>query len=141
MLKAVVVGWICLMNCISCEYPALYDRYQPVEQTGWGKEKVYYFTFEVQDTAVPYDLTLNIRNNNLYPYQNLWLFCSEEHPIGPLRQSGKTRSNVCLPMNMENGMGTGSPFSIPVSRYAPITNFPMPANTRSASAKACDATP
>lgn len=86
MLKAVVVGWVCLMNCISCEYPALYDRYQPVEQTGWGKEKVYYFTFEVQDTAVPYDLTLNIRNNNLYPYQNLWLFCSEEHPIGPLRQ-------------------------------------------------------
>ena len=45
------------------------------------KDKEYYFTFEVKDISVPYDLTLEVRNNNLYPYQNLWLFCSEEQPI------------------------------------------------------------
>ena len=50
------------------------------------KDKEYYFTFEVKDISVPYDLTLEVRNNNLYPYQNLWLFCSEEQPIGPLRR-------------------------------------------------------
>lgn len=40
----------------------------------------------MKDISVPYDLTLEIRNNNLYPYQNLWLFCNEERPIGSLQR-------------------------------------------------------
>ena len=66
--------------------PALYDQYQAINNITWEKDKEYYFTFEVKDISVPYDLTLEVRNNNLYPYQNLWLFCSEEQPIGPLRR-------------------------------------------------------
>lgn len=77
---------VCLFLFFACEYPALYDQYQPIEQMKWRKDKVYYFTFAIQDTAIAYDLTLNIRNNNLYPYQNLWLFCGEERPVGTLRQ-------------------------------------------------------
>lgn len=72
--------------CFSCDTPALYDQYQAIENTSWEKDKEYYFTFEVKDHTVPYDLTLEVRNNNLYPYQNLWLFCHEEQPIGPLKR-------------------------------------------------------
>ena len=64
----------------------MYDQYQAINNITWEKDKEYYFTFEVKDISVPYDLTLEVRNNNLYPYQNLWLFCSEEQPIGPLRR-------------------------------------------------------
>ena len=63
---------------------AQYEQYQAIENTLWEKDKIYYFTFQIDDISVPYDLTLEIRNNNLYPYQNLWLFCSEEPPIGSL---------------------------------------------------------
>lgn len=70
----------------SCENPAIYDQYQAIDKTTWKKDKEYYFTFEVKDISIPYDLTLEIRNNNLYPYQNLWIFYSEEAPIGPLRR-------------------------------------------------------
>lgn len=70
----------------SCENPALYDQYQAIDNITWEKDKEFYFTFEVKDISVLYDLTLEVRNNNLYPYQNLWLFCSEEQPIGPLRR-------------------------------------------------------
>lgn len=82
-------GIIAVLTCslfFSCENPALYNQYQAINNITWEKDKEYYFTFEVKDISVPYDLTLEVRNNNLYPYQNLWLFCSEEQPIGPLRR-------------------------------------------------------
>ena len=84
-LKGVIAALTCSLF-FSCENPALYDQYQAINNITWEKDKEYYFTFEVKDISVPYDLTLEVRNNNLYPYQNLWLFCSEEQPIGPLRR-------------------------------------------------------
>ncbi|MDD4515203.1 gliding motility lipoprotein GldH [Massilibacteroides sp.] len=70
----------------ACQYDVLYDQYQIIENTVWGKDKEYYFTFMVKDITVPYDLTLEIRNNNQYPYQNLWLFSSEERPVGTIKR-------------------------------------------------------
>lgn len=74
----------CAILCCSCSHEVQYEQYQAIENTLWEKDKIYYFTFRIDDPSVLYDLTLEIRNNNLYPYQNLWLFCSEEPPIGPL---------------------------------------------------------
>lgn len=42
--------------------------------------------YEIEDNTIPYNLSLEIRNNNRYPYQNLWLFCVEEQPVGPVRR-------------------------------------------------------
>lgn len=75
-----------LSLCFSCSNQALYEQYQAIDNTLWEKDKVYYFTFRIDDISVPYDLTLEIRNNNLYPYQNLWVFCNEEPPIGALQK-------------------------------------------------------
>ena len=68
----------------SCSENALYFQYQVIQDTAWEKSKVYYFTFFVEDTTTAYTVLLDIRNNNRYPYQNLWLFSNEEPPIGPL---------------------------------------------------------
>lgn len=85
MLKKFFVILSCSLF-FSCEQTALYEQYQAIDNITWEKNKEYYFTFQIEDTSVPYDLTLEIRNNNLYPYQNLWLFCNEERPIGPLQR-------------------------------------------------------
>lgn len=82
-------GW--LIACVSlfffsCEQKAVYEQYQAIHNTTWEKNKEYYFTFQIEDISVPYNLTLEVRNNNLYPYQNLWIFCNEEQPIGPLKR-------------------------------------------------------
>ncbi|MDR3262606.1 MAG: gliding motility lipoprotein GldH [Tannerella sp.] len=74
----------CLLAvCLSCTGRIFYERYQVVEH-GWSKEKEYFFTYEIRDNSVPYRLSLEIRNNSRYPYQNLWLFYSEEQPVGPV---------------------------------------------------------
>lgn len=52
----------------------------------WEKDREYSFTFEVDDAAVPYDLTLEIRNNNRYPFQNLWILGSSIYPDSVLRR-------------------------------------------------------
>lgn len=82
VLLFLITSWV----AFSCEQNVLYSQYQAIENTVWEKEKEYYFSFEVEDIGVPYNLTLEVRNNNLYPFQNLWLFCGEERPVGSLRR-------------------------------------------------------
>lgn len=84
-LNGLIVAFVCFL-CFSCEQQALYDQYQAIDNTTWEKNKEYYFSFQIEDISIPYDLTLEVRNNNLYPFQNLWLFCNEEQPIGPLQK-------------------------------------------------------
>lgn len=62
----------------------MYDQYQPIEHSVWEKGKIYYFSVDIQNIAVPYDLSLEIRNNALYPYRNLWIIYQIEQPVGPL---------------------------------------------------------
>jgi gliding motility-associated lipoprotein GldH len=71
--------------CLSCREDVFYRQYQLVDLE-WSKDKEYYFTYEIADNSVSYRFSVEIRNNNLYPYQNLWLFCSEELPVGPVRR-------------------------------------------------------
>lgn len=74
--------WI-LGLLLSCTNTAHYDSYQTIENP-WQKDREYYFTYEIEDHTVPYHILLEIRNNNFYPYQNLWLLCAEECPVGPM---------------------------------------------------------
>jgi len=69
------------ITCLSCTKPVYYEKYQTIDNH-WNKEKEYFFSYEIEDTLCAFDLSLEIRNNNLYPYQNLWLFCAEEQPGG-----------------------------------------------------------
>ena len=65
----------------SCKKPAFFEKYQTIDNP-WDKNKEYFFTCEIDEIDASYNLSLQIRNNNLYPYQNLWLFFAEEQPGG-----------------------------------------------------------
>ena len=132
-LKKFIAACVTCFLCFSCENEAVYDQYQAIQNTSWEKNKEYYFTFLIEDISVPYDLTLEVRNNNMYPYQNLWVFCSEELPIGPLKRD----TIECKLMSLGNGMGTGSPCFNPVSRYGLLTISPLKGNIPLASGRGC----
>jgi gliding motility-associated lipoprotein GldH len=70
-----------LITFISCTKPVFYEQYQALD-TQWDKNKEVFFVFDIADNSASYNISLNIRNNNLYPYQNLWLFCAQEQPDG-----------------------------------------------------------
>jgi len=77
---------ICLFSgCLSCSQTVFYDQYQIIEGA-WNKEKEFYFTYNIDDNSAHYNLHIHVRNNNRYQYQNLWLFCAEEQPVGPIQR-------------------------------------------------------
>jgi gliding motility-associated lipoprotein GldH len=80
----------CFFWLVACRDGVVYHRYQEIGKTFWGKDEVYYFTFRIEDTATPYDVMFEIRNDNLYPYQNLWVFCHETSSSAPLLQNTDT---------------------------------------------------
>lgn len=83
-LKSILVISVFSFFLLSCGGGSVYNQYLSIENKHWGKEKAYSFTFEIEDNTIPYDLTLDIRNNNLYPYQNLWIFWQETLPAGSI---------------------------------------------------------
>lgn len=114
-----VIGWL---GCLTaCTQPAIYDQFQSIEGKVWDKDKVYYFTFMVEDHRIPYDLTLAVRNNNMYPYQNLWLFCNEEPPIGNLQ-----RDTVEYMLADDFGKWYGHGISLFLSTFPIRTNYYFP---------------
>ncbi len=74
----------CLV-AFACDRPA-FEQYQAIEQGVWEKDRAYQFIFEIKDTTVAYDISLEIRNNNLYPYQNLWILSQTVFPDSTLRR-------------------------------------------------------
>jgi gliding motility-associated lipoprotein GldH len=68
--------------CLSCGRDTVYSKFQPIRDHAWEKQSEYYFRFEIKDHTIPYHVRIQIRNNDIYPYQNLWLLCNEEQPDG-----------------------------------------------------------
>ena len=65
----------CLLS--SCGQNVIYSEFQPVQDKLWDKQNEYYFNFEVKDISVPYNISLQLRNNEMYPYQNIWILYEE----------------------------------------------------------------
>jgi len=80
LFRQMMVYSLCVI-CVTCIQVVYYEKYQTIDKL-WDKNKEYFFIYEIEDNSVPYNLSLEIRNNDLYPYQNLWLFCTEEQPEG-----------------------------------------------------------
>lgn len=119
-LKGLIVVLLIFL-CFSCDRQALYDQYQAIDNTTWKKNKEYYFSFHIDDISIPYNLTFEVRNNNMYPYQNLWIFCNEEQPIGPLK-----RDTVECLLADEFGKWYGHGISLFQSSFPVRTNYTFP---------------
>jgi gliding motility-associated lipoprotein GldH len=66
-----------LTSCINND---VYFQYKSVNEIGWSKDSVYKFDVSIDDTSALYNVYVNIRNNKIYPYQNLWLFLEKANP-------------------------------------------------------------
>ncbi|WP_396180426.1 gliding motility lipoprotein GldH [Flavobacterium sp.] len=76
-----IVSFFLIFVVISCDKKQVFDEYYAFDGT-WKKNKKAAFTFEQKDTTSVYNLYLNVRNNNEYPYNNLFLIVSLNQPNG-----------------------------------------------------------
>jgi len=63
----------------SCGEKPVFDTYKSVGKS-WHRDSIVSFEFEVQDTLEPYNLYLNLRANNNYPFSNIFIIASIESP-------------------------------------------------------------
>lgn len=66
---------------VSCDKKRVFDQYKTVGDA-WQKDSIANFTYNNQDTTERYDLFLNLRSNNDYPFDNIFLIVSVETPGG-----------------------------------------------------------
>ena len=68
-----------LFFAASCDKKRVFDEYKPFNGN-WNKDSIVSFQFEQKDTVSAYNMFINIRNNNDYPFNNIFLIVHMEHP-------------------------------------------------------------
>jgi len=68
-----------LLLLFSCDKKRVFDEYKSVGKS-WHKDSIVTFTLPKLDPKKQYDLFLNVRDNNEYPFNNLFVIVSLEQP-------------------------------------------------------------
>jgi gliding motility-associated lipoprotein GldH len=65
----------------SCDKERVFDEYKTVG-SAWHKDSIITFDLPILDSTKRYNLFINLRDNNNYQYNNLFLIVSTEKPNG-----------------------------------------------------------
>jgi len=74
------LGFLTLL--ISCDENGIYDKYNTMPNLGWHTDSIQHFDLQIMDSIAPHNLYINIRNNNSYPFSNLFMIAKLEYPNG-----------------------------------------------------------
>ncbi|MEZ4839267.1 gliding motility lipoprotein GldH [Flavobacterium sp.] len=77
--KSSLIFVLLVIFCTSCDKRRLFDEYQKVGNT-WHKDSIISFVYEEKDSSLRKNLFVTIRNNNNYPFRNLFLIVEMEQP-------------------------------------------------------------
>lgn len=66
----------------ACSFKSLYENTTDIPKGVWNKENVIQFNVPVLDTINSYNIILSIRNNNLYPFSNIYILSDTYSPKG-----------------------------------------------------------
>ena len=102
MPKVLLIG-IVLLLVASCTDQLAYFNYQSTDNGNWGKDQVMEFRFSDLDSTQSYNMYITLRNDEHYPYSNLFLIAEMSSPDGtshrdtlefaPLRQDEQTENS------------------------------------------------
>lgn len=101
ILTVIIVSFLLL----ACDSKQILDEYQTVPGS-WTKDNDISFSFESPDTINKYNLFINLRNNNEYPFSNLYLITELEDP-----KKNKITDTLEYEMANPDGSWMGTGFS------------------------------
>lgn len=80
-LKSSLFFLVAVIAMISCDKKRVFDEYQSVGRE-WHKDSIITFDIPEMDSIHKYNLFVNIRNNNDYPFNNMFLIVALDLPNG-----------------------------------------------------------
>ncbi len=66
----------------ACKQGIVFEKSQSVNKDGWHYQDTVFFEHEFTDTLALYDIYLNVRNTDDYPYRNFYVFFETTFPDG-----------------------------------------------------------
>ncbi len=105
---------------VSCDNDVVYNKFYPVQNKNWSKQSAFCFEFDITDNTIPYLISAQLRNNNMYPYQNIWLFWE--------KQSGNNVTKDTIEYMLADALGkwTGSGITLFQSKVRLHHNYYFP---------------
>jgi len=97
----------CTGLLLSCSNNLVFSEYQATQGGGWERDEAMVYSFSAPDTLNQHDLFITIRNNDNYPYSNLFLIASLNFPDGTVVKD-TLEYEMAFPDGSWMGKGTGS---------------------------------
>ena len=63
-----------ILGIISCSHNEIFFKYHSFANAEWNRDDPVVFNINIEDNSQPYNVMLELRNNNSYPFNNIWLF-------------------------------------------------------------------
>jgi len=82
MLNRFAALWLMILLLASCNNANMVYGDSKELPNGWDKEQVMLFDFPAPDSTQTYDMYINLRNNEDYPFSNLFLIVNLNFPNG-----------------------------------------------------------
>ena len=84
MIKKILIIALVSISFVACTPKTVYSEFQSLPVAGWHQDSVLRYLFMIDDTVNEYDVLICVRHTEVYPYQNMWLFCSMGVPADSL---------------------------------------------------------
>ncbi|MBT8222225.1 MAG: gliding motility lipoprotein GldH [Eudoraea sp.] len=106
MPRILIIGLLSLF-LYSCNNALVFSEFQANAGGSWSRQDVKDYSFTQNDTLSRYNLFINIRNDNTYPYSNLFLITDLSFPDGTVVRD-TLEYEMALPDGQWLGKGYGS---------------------------------
>jgi len=85
-MRNVFVVILCVFCLLSCEQGLVKSDYKATENGFWEKDNPIEFTFSELDSLSQYNMFINVRNDDTFPYNNLFLIAELLAPDGSVEK-------------------------------------------------------
>lgn len=109
----------------ACNNDYFFFEMKEMDAQGWDMDDPAVFSFETQDTSSYLDFYLDIRNNESYPYRNIYSFIDMSFPNGKHLRDTIHYPNLASPEGKWSGQATGSSYDNSIM-YKRRRKLPLP---------------
>ena len=92
-----------LATVFGCEQSRVFDKNLSIGKDGWAYGDALHFEVYVNDTSYSYNMFVNVRHTDEFPYNNLWINLSTTLPDQTV-----TQSKVDVELSAPDGTWTGN---------------------------------
>ncbi|NNE76610.1 MAG: gliding motility lipoprotein GldH [Pricia sp.] len=106
-MSKIWLGLILITFASSCNESLVKSEYRATDNGAWNKDATFEFSFSEIDTVQQHDIFITLRNDNTFPYNNLFLIAELEFPTGETVKD-TLEYQMALPDGTWLGKGYGS---------------------------------